>query len=120
MQRLYSLNFIRIRKRKTWRKLRWGWDRHWRQNGVDGDVFGELPPSTIFIIKDKVATLEDTGDEDIETIQKGILTNLFLFVTYNYVLNITKNKMVIYLFNNHVSFAWKPWINYFKVYYIKV
>ena len=46
---------------------------------VDEDIFGELPPSTIFIIKDKVATPEDTRDEDIETIQKGILTNLHYF-----------------------------------------
>ena len=66
---------------------------------VDEDIFGELPPSTIFILKDKVATLEDTGNEDIETIQKGILTNSFLFLTYNYVIEYYKNDC-FYLFKN--------------------
>ena len=66
---------------------------------VDEDIFGELPPSTIFILKGKVATPEDTGNEDIETIQKGILTNSFLFLTYNYVIEYYKNDC-FYLFKN--------------------
>lgn len=66
---------------------------------VDEDIFGELPPSTIFILKDKVATPEDTGNEDIETIQKGILTNSFLFLTHNYVIEYYKNDC-FYLFKN--------------------
>ena len=50
---------------------------------VDEDIFGELPSSTIFVIKNKVPTPdhEDTTDEGIQTIQEGILTNLFLLVT---------------------------------------
>lgn len=64
---------------------------------VEEDIFGELPPSTIFTIKDKVVTPENTRNEDIETIQKGILTNSFLLflLFYNYVLNIT--KMIVFI-----------------------
>jgi len=50
---------------------------------VDEDIFGELPSSTIFVIKNKVPTPdhEDTMDESSQTIQERILTNLLLLVT---------------------------------------
>ena len=55
MHRLYSLNFIRIRKRKTVGFLEGEVVIVTEDDGpeVDQDIFGELPPSTVFIIKDK-------------------------------------------------------------------